>query len=69
MSRELIEHLASSGMSLREAAESVGMKFYQFRNLRDLHKDVKWQTSEGRKRGLSKRWGGKGSDLSTTANQ
>lgn len=56
MSRELIERLASSGMNMREAAESVGMKFYQFRNLRDLHKDVKWQTSNGRKKGLAARW-------------
>ena len=45
MSAELIAQLASSGMTQREAAASIGLPFWQFRLLRDQHKAIPWQSS------------------------
>lgn len=45
MSAELIAQLASSGMTMREAAASEGLTYWQMRKLRDQHKAIPWQSS------------------------
>ena len=52
MSAELIERLASSGMTLRQAAASIGMSYYQFRKLRDMHKAIAWSLTDAERAGL-----------------
>lgn len=45
MSAELVASLASSGMTLREAAASEGLTYWQMRKLRDQHKEIPWRSS------------------------
>ena len=52
MSRELMIELASAGITTKEAAKRAGMNYYQFRMLRDLHRDIKWPPTPARLAGL-----------------
>ena len=45
MSAELVARLASSGMTMREAAASEGLTYWQMRKLRDQHKAIPWRSS------------------------
>ena len=45
MSAELVASLASSGMTMREAAASEGLTYWQMRKLRDQHKEIPWRSS------------------------
>jgi hypothetical protein len=55
MSAELIQRLASSGMNMRQAAESQGMPFWKFRKLREMYPEIKWGLSKARRNGLTAR--------------
>lgn len=55
MSRELIERLASSGMNMKQAAASIGMKFHLFRDLREMYMDIPWQPSDRQRQAPSER--------------
>ena len=52
MSRALMIELASAGITTKEAAKRAGMSYYQFRMLRDLHRDIKWSVTPARLAGL-----------------
>ena len=53
MSRELMIELASAGITTKEAAKRAGMNYYQFRMLRELHRDIKWPVTPARRAGLA----------------
>ncbi len=53
MSRELMIELASAGITTKEAAKRAGMNYYQFRMLRDLHRDIPWSVTPARRAGLA----------------
>ena len=55
MSAELMANLASSGMTQREAAASIDMPYYQFRNLRSMYPQIRWSLPDKQRGGLNGR--------------
>ena len=54
MSADLIASLASSGMTIREAAASCGLPFSKFKDMRAQYKHIKWRTPDSQIKGLAR---------------
>ncbi|MBX9915170.1 MAG: hypothetical protein K2Y25_14850 [Pseudomonadaceae bacterium] len=56
MSAELMQELASLGISTKEAAQRAGMTYHTFRTFRLLHPEIKWPLTPAAREGLKARW-------------